>query len=72
MKRNVKPVPAIEKVRLKTLTAADGKAYVGVEIEYCSTGGEATRLEFEPAAEDAVELGANLSQLGEKLQATEH
>ena len=72
MKRSVKPVPPIEKVRLKTLTATDGKAYVGVELDYRTLEGEATRLKFGLTPEDAVALGANLSQLGEKLQATEH
>ncbi len=43
-----------------------------MELEYHTTGGEATRLEFGLAAEDAVKLGANLSQLGEKLRSTEH
>ena len=68
----VKRVPPIEKVRLRKLTAADGKAYVGVEIEYRSLAGDRTRLEFGLAPDDAAELGANLTQLGEKLRATEH
>ena len=72
MKRSVKLVPPIEKVRLRTLTATDGKAYAGVELEYHTTGGEPTRLQFGLAAEDAAELGANLSQLAEKLRSTEH
>ena len=72
MTDTVKLVPPIEKVRLKTLTAADGKAYVGVELKYHTTGGEATRLQFGLAPDDAQELGANLSQLGEKLRSTEH
>ncbi len=72
MKRSVKLVPPIEKVRLRTLTATDGKAYAGVELEYHTTGGEPTRLQFGLTAEDAAELGANLSQLAEKLRSTEH
>lgn len=68
----VKLVPPIEKVRLKKLTAADGKKYVGVELEYHTTGGEASRLQFGLAPDDAVALGANLSQLAEKLRSTEH
>ena len=32
MKRSVKLVPPVETVRLEVLTAADGKAYVGVEL----------------------------------------
>lgn len=72
MKRNVKLVPAIETVRLRVLTAADGRAHVGVELEYHTTAGEATRLEFGLSGEDAVALGAQLSQLGEKLGSTEH
>ena len=72
MKRSVKLTPPIEKVRLKTLTATNGKVYVGVELDYHSTGGEATRLQFGLDTEDAAALGANLSQLAEKLQATEH
>ena len=68
----VKRVPPIEKVRLRTLTAADGRAYVGIELEYHTTGGEATRLEFGLAPDDAAALGAHLSQLGEKLRSTEH
>ena len=68
----VKRVPPIEKVRLRTLTTADGAAYVGVELEYHSTGGEATRLELGLAPDDAAALGAHLTQLGEKLCSTEH
>lgn len=68
----LKLVPPIEKVRLKTLRAADGKVYVGVELEYHTTGGEATKLEFGLDPDDAAALGANLTQLGEKLRATEH
>ena len=68
----VKLVPPIEKVRLKKLAATDGIAYVGVELEYHTTGGEPTRLEFGLAPDDAAALGANLAQLGEKLQSREH
>ena len=68
----VKRVPPIEKVRLRKLTAADGAVYVGVEVEYHTAAGEATRLEFGLAPDDAEALGANLSQLGEKLRAAEH
>ena len=70
--QSVKLVPPVEKVRLKTLTATDGKAYVGVELEYHTSGGEATRLQFGLSAEDAAALGAHLSQLAEKLCSTEH
>ena len=49
-----------EKVAVYT---TDGKAYAGVELEYHTTGGEATRLEFGLGAEDAAELGAQLVQL---------
>ena len=38
--RRWKLVPPIEKVRRRKLTAADGKAYVGVEIEYRSIVGD--------------------------------
>lgn len=70
MQRRVnKRVPPVEKVRLKTLTAADGRAYAGVELEYHSAGGEPTRLEF---GLDAAALGAKLVQLAEKLRASEH
>ena len=68
----VKRVPPIEKVRLRTLTAADGAAYVGVEFEYRSLAGERTRLGLGLAPDDAAALGANLAQLGEKLRATQH
>ena len=68
----VKRVPPIEKVRLRKLTAADGAAYVGVELEYHTTGGEAIRLELGLAPDDAAALGAHLAQLGEKLRATQH
>ena len=70
--QSVKLVPPVEKVRLRTLTATDGKAYVGLELEYHSTGGEATRLQLGLSACDAAALGANLSQLAEKLCSTEH
>ena len=59
-------------MRLKTLTATDGKKYVGVELEYRPTGGEAIRLQFGLAPDDAAALGANLAQLGEKLCSAEH
>ena len=72
MQRRVKLVPPIEKVRLKTLTTTDGETHVGVELEYHSTVGEPTRLQFGLCAEDAAALGAQLSQLGEKLCSTEH
>ena len=68
----VKLVPPVEKVRLRTLTAADGKVYVGVEIEYRSSAGDRTRLELGLAPDDAAGLGAHLAQLGEKLQSREH
>ena len=68
----VKLVPPIEKVSLTKLTATDGRAYVGVGLEYHTTGGEATRLEFGLGLGDAAVLGAQLSQLAEKLRATEH
>ena len=68
----VKLVPPIEKVRLTRLAAADGNAYVGVELQYHTTAGEAARLELGLSAEDAAALGAHLTQLGEKLGAAEH
>ena len=68
----LKRVPPIEKVRLKKLTATDGKAYVGVELEYQSAGRKATRLQFGLATDDAEALGAQLMQLGEKLRSTAH
>ena len=68
----VKRIPPIEKVRLRTLTAADGAAYVGVEFEYRSLAGDRTRLELGLAPDDAAALGAHLSQLGEKLCSKEH
>ena len=71
MQRRVKLVPPIEKVRLKQLTATDGKVYVGVELDYHTTGGEATRLELGLSPEDAAAPVANPAQLGEKLRATE-
>ena len=67
MKRGVKLVPPIEKVRLRTLTATDGKAYAGVELEYHTTGGEATRIVFGLGAEDAAEIVAQLVQLPQQL-----
>ena len=72
MSDEVKLVPPLEKVRLRKLTTADGTVHVGVEIEYRVGDGEPTRLQFGLAPEDAVELGAHLAQLGEKLQSTEH
>ena len=68
----MKRVRPIEKVRLRKLTAADGTAYVGVELEHRSLAGHRTRLEFGLAPDDAAALGANLAQLGEKLRSTEH
>ena len=68
----VKRVPPIEKVRLPKLTAADGTAYVGVEIEYRSLAGDRPRLELGLAPDDAAALGANLARLGERLRSTEH
>ena len=69
----VKPVPPLEKVRLRKLTTTDGNVYVGVEIEYRDMAtDEPTRLQFGLTAEDAAELGTQLAQLGEKLQSTEH
>ena len=68
----LKLVPPIEKVRLRKLTATDGKVYVGVELEYRCAGREPTRLQFGLAPDDAAQLGAQLAQLGEKLQSTEH
>ena len=44
----------------------------GVEFEYRTTGGEAIRLEFGLDPEHAAGLGANHTQLDEKLPATEH
>ena len=72
MNPSVKLVPPIEKVRLRTLTTTDGKAYVGVEVEYHTTDAEAIRLEFGFGAENAAKLGAHLAQLGEKLRSTKH
>ena len=68
----VKLVPPLEKVRLRKLTTTDGAVHVGVEIEYREGAAEPTRLQFGLAPEDAVRLGEQLSQLGEKLQSTEH
>ena len=45
---------------------------MGVELEYHTTAGEATRLELGLAAEDVTELGAQLAQLGEEPCSTEH
>ena len=68
----VKLVPPVEKVRLRKLTANDGHAYVGVEIEYRSTAGDPTRLQFGLTPDDAAQLAAHLADLAEKLQSTEH
>ena len=65
-------VPPLEKVRLRTLTTTDGKAYVGVEMEYRDIAGELTLLQVGMSPEDAVDLAAHLAQLGEKLQSSEH
>ena len=72
MKQSVKLVPPVEKVRLKELRTGDGTAYVGLEVEYHATDGEPVRRQFGLSVDDAVELGAHLGQLAEKLQATEH
>ncbi len=46
---------------------------MGVDLEYHTTAGEATRLELGLAAEDVTELGAQLAQLlGEEPCSTEH
>lgn len=37
-------VPRVEKVRLRTLTATDGKVYAGVELEYHTARGEKLRV----------------------------
>ena len=68
----VKLVPPVEKVRLRKLTTTDGAVHVGIEIEYREGTGEPSRLQFGLTPEDAVQLGAHLAQLGEKLQSTEH
>ena len=68
----VKLVPPIEKVRLRKLTTTDGAIHVGIEIEYRDGADEPARLQFGLAPEDAVQLGAHLAQLGEKLRSTEH
>ena len=67
-----KPVPPIEKVRLRKLTTADGAVHVGIELEYRIAPDEPVRLALGLAPEDAVELGGHLTQLGEKLNSTEH
>ncbi|MDD9990202.1 MAG: hypothetical protein OXK20_02890 [Deltaproteobacteria bacterium] len=72
MDDEVKRVPPLEKVRLRKLTATDGAMYVGVEIEYRVGTQQPTRLQFGLAPGDAVQLGEQLTQLGEKLQSTEH
>ena len=45
------------KAWVKKLTAVDGAACVGIEIELHTTGGEATRLEFVLAPDGAAERG---------------
>ncbi len=72
MSDTVKLVPPLEKVRLRKLTATDGTVHVGVEIEYRESADEPTRLQFGLVPEDAVRLGEQLAQLGEKLNSTEH
>ena len=54
------------------MAAADGKGYVGVEIEYRSLAVDRTWLQFGLAPDDAAALGPNLSQLAEKLRSTKH
>ena len=68
----VKRVPPVEKVRLRKLTAANGAVYVGIEVEYHPTGGEARRLQLGLAPDDAAALGAHQGQIGEKLRSSEH
>ena len=68
----VKLVPPLEKVRLRKLTTTDGAVHVGVELEYRVGTQEPTRLQFGLDPEDAVRLGEQLVQLGEKLRSTEH
>ena len=73
MSDHVKLVPPIEKVRLRKLTSTGGAKHVGVELEYRAVGDDApTRLQFGLDPGDAVRLGEQLVQLGEKLQSTEH
>ena len=51
---DVKPVPPLEKVRLRKLTTTAGKVYAGVEVEYRDVAtNEPMRLQFGLAAEDA-------------------
>ncbi len=68
----VRLVPPLEKVRLRKLTATDGTVHVGVELEYREGADEPTRLRFGLVPDDAVRLGEQLAQLGEKLTATQH
>jgi len=68
----VKVVPPLDKVRLRKLTTTDGTVHVGLEVEYRDGAEEPTRLQFGLVPEDAVRLGEQLAQLGEKLNATEH
>ena len=65
-------VPQVEKLSLRKLTTADGTVHVGLEVEYRSAAGTPMRLQIGLSAEQAVELGTHLAQLGEKLQAAEH
>ncbi len=67
-----KPVPPIEKVRLRKLTTTDGAVHVGIEIDYRVAPDEPVRLALGLSPNDAVELGEHLTQLGEKLKSTEH
>ena len=72
MSDTVKLVPALEKVRLRKLTTTGGTVQVGIELEYRIGEAEPTRLQLGLTPEDAVRLGEQLAQLGEKLSATEH
>jgi len=72
MSDTVKLVPPLEKVRLRKLTTTDSTVHVGVEIEYRIGAEEPTRLQFGLVPADAVRLGEQLAQLGEKLNSTEH
>ncbi len=68
----VKLVPPLEKVRLCKLTATDGTVHVGMEVEYREGAQQPTRLQLGLVPEDAVRLGEQLAQLGEKLNSTEN
>ena len=57
-------------MRLRKLTTTDGAVHVGIEIDYRVAPDEPVRLALAP--DDAVELGEHLTQLGEKLNSTEH